>query len=657
MEKGGKAYGLEKLTEGGFKVPSFFVCDSTSSDKDILANIDDLLPGVSFFAVRSSAKGEDSKKQSFAGHFYSAVGVSRERVTNEVEQVVASFKGRPGSVIVQEFIPSDAAGVMFTEVNKESVVINATTGLCIPVVDGEACDEYVCDTQGAILNKIIQEKTAQLFINGELIREKIKKESLEKAQIKRLIELAADVQKFFGSPQDIEWCIKGAELYVLQSRPITADFITPKREYFDSANIAESYSGIVLPLTCSFAKMVYEQVYKDLLRMSGVSKKKLEKNSNIFENLLGFFYGRMYYNMNNWYRMAEFVPGYRRNKQNFELMITSNIKEEVGTAIKPSAVLKAFYPLIVAAKVAVFGVTSAYFKFSVKKHLRRLREHDFAQLTYEECVHLFNDLNEKLLRRWYITLENDFFVMSYLGVLKKTLGEKNLQQALVFPSKATEQVSALASLSKQMSRKEALWQTIESEDLHAFNGELPRHQEISRVLADYLHSFGGRFANELKLESIGVDEDTRKLFTVLKAYRHYSHTPPVGQPDFVLPFPKKIIVEVVLRKFKKYASRREEFRLPIQRVHGGLGHLDGRHLGGRGPSPKPLHERLDGSPVTTGEHLDATVGEVARVAAQPQVPRSLLRGRPVEHSLHATAHQHLPHSKFGFMFAHRVWGP
>ena len=171
MEKGGKAYGLEKLTEGGFKVPSFFVCDSTSSDKDILANIDDLLPGVSFFAVRSSAKGEDSKKQSFAGHFYSAVGVSRERVTNEVEQVITSFNGRTGSVIVQEFIPSDAAGVMFTEVNKESVVINATTGLCIPVVDGEACDEYVCDTQGAILNKIIQEKTAQLFINGELIRE------------------------------------------------------------------------------------------------------------------------------------------------------------------------------------------------------------------------------------------------------------------------------------------------------------------------------------------------------------------------------------------------------------------------------------------------------------------------------------------------------
>src|SRR3990167_9890566 len=226
---------------------------------------------------------------------------------------------------------------------------------------------------------------------------------------------------------------------------------TKEIEYFDSANIAESYSGIVLPLTCSFAKMVYEQVYTDLLRMSGVSRRKLEQHSHVFENLLGFFYGRMYYNMNNWYRMAEFVPGYRRNKENFELMITSNIKQDVATSIKPSPILAVFYPIIVAAKVAVFGITSARFKSDVKKHLHWLREHDFYSLTYTECIDLFNNINENLLRRWYVTLENDFFVMTYLGILKKMLGEEHLQEALVFPSKATEQVTALAFLSKKMS--------------------------------------------------------------------------------------------------------------------------------------------------------------------------------------------------------------
>ena len=561
MEKGGKANALERLREGDFKVPTFFVCDRSWSSENILQKIDEKLPHIAFFAVRSSAKGEDSKNQSFAGHFYSAIGVSKERVPYEIQRVVASFGGTSGSVIVQEFIPSDLAGVMFTEVDKDTVVINATVGLCRPVVNGEACDEYVCDKNGIMLNKTIQEKIVELF-NGEKITTEItNKESLGVSDIKQLTGLATKVQKFFGVPQDIEWCFKNGEMYVLQSRPITRDFSVAKREYFDSANIAESYSGIVLPLTCTFAKMVYEQVYKDLLCMSGVSKKKIAQHSAVFENLLGFFYGRMYYNMNNWYRMAEFVPGYRRNKQNFELMITSNIKEEVGTTIKPSLILKILYPFIVATKVAVYGITTAYFKSSVKKHLSRLRNHDFGRLTYEQCIGLFESLNKKLLRRWYITLENDFFVMTYLGVLKRMVGEKDLQQVLIFPSKATEQVSALASLSRQMNKQKVLWQTVESGNAEAFNGELLHHQEINLALKDYLHSFGGRFANELKLESIGVDEDAKKLLIVLRAYRSYQPKPVATQAELTLPFFKKIIARIILGKFKKYASRREEFRL------------------------------------------------------------------------------------------------
>ena len=81
-----------------------------------------------------------------------------------------------------------------------------------------------------------------------------------------------------------------------------------KLTYFDSANIAESYSGIVLPLTRSFASRIYSRVYKDLLVGSGIAREKIDKYSEIFDNMLGFFYGRMYYNMNNWYTMMAFLP-------------------------------------------------------------------------------------------------------------------------------------------------------------------------------------------------------------------------------------------------------------------------------------------------------------------------------------------------------------
>ena len=80
-------------------------------------------------------------------------------------------------------------------------------------------------------------------------------------------------------------------------------------------------------------------------------------------------------------------------------------------------------------------------------------------------------------------------------------------------------------------------------------------------MQEYLHSFGGRFANELKLESVGVDEDARKLFAVLKAYRQYTPKAALARFEIPLPFLKKSIANMVLGKFKKYASRREEFRL------------------------------------------------------------------------------------------------
>src|SRR3989338_191749 len=242
MEKGGKANALERLREGDFKVPTFFVCDRSWSSENILQKIDEKLPHISFFAIRSSAKGEDSKNKSFAGHFYSAIGVSKEHILQEIEKVVASFADMRGAVIVQEFIPSDMAGGVFTEVDKCAVVINAIQGLCQPVVSGETCDEYVCDKNGAVLNKTIPKKIIKLFSAGKITTKTSEQESLGVSEIKQLIMLAAKVQKFLGEPQDIEWCFKNGEMYVLQSRPITRDFKATKREYFDSANIAESYS-------------------------------------------------------------------------------------------------------------------------------------------------------------------------------------------------------------------------------------------------------------------------------------------------------------------------------------------------------------------------------------------------------------------------------
>lgn len=333
-----------------------------------------------------------------------------------------------------------------------------------------------------------------------------------------------------------------------------------REAYYDSANIAESYSGIVLPLTASFARMVYERAYADLLAASGVPKRMLARHAYVFRDLLAFFHGRMYYRMTNWYRMAAFVPGYRRNKANFERMITSNLSEPVHTDIRPSFAFTLRYPWIILAKLLSFGSAARRFRRETERELSALRRTDFESLSHAECRTLFARINEKLLARWFVTLENDFFVMTYLGLLTRRVPADELQRLIVFPSKATEQVHALSILAKRMAGHPALWRAVEAEDEAAFERELAIDPPLAHALTDYLDAFGGRFANELKLESIGVDEDRRKLFSVLRAYRAYAP----GASGEAVPMPswfRQPFTRFLLSRFKKYAGQREAFRL------------------------------------------------------------------------------------------------
>lgn len=564
MNMGGKAQSLQKLQEAGFNVPTFFVCNESWDEEKVRKTLDENYSGKNYFSVRSSASGEDGKQKSYAGHFYSAVAVKRDEVWGEVKKVLTSFGELDGSVIIQEFIPSDVSGVAFSDNGDGAVVINSNFGLCKNVVEGKACDEYITSKDGTLIRQSIsKDKPTLSFSNGELEETISSNQSLTQEQINQVVKLARESEEFFKTPQDIEWCFKDKNLYLLQSRPITKRIELPEQEYFDSANIAESYSGIVLPLTASFAQRIYKVVYTDFLRMSGVSMKTLKKHAYVFEKLLGFFHGRMYYNMNNWYRMAQFVPGYKRNKENFETMITSNLRQEVSTTIKPSLLFSFAYPFVVLTKALLFGITDKRFKKYVEKHIKELKKTDFKKMTLEECRDLFELLEGDLLRKWYVTLENDFFVMTYLGILQKLYGDEDLQEILLFKSKATEQVGHLMELSKQMQSVPSLWKSVQARDVRAFNETLDSDPKLKEFYEKYLEKFGGRFANELKLETVGIDEDTEKFMTVLCAYETYTaRADEHGEIKVVrLPFFKNILFRHSLKKFKKYASQREEFRL------------------------------------------------------------------------------------------------
>ncbi|MDP2708535.1 MAG: PEP/pyruvate-binding domain-containing protein [bacterium] len=552
------------MKKSGFIIPAFFVLSNKpKSEQEFLKEVESRIPKVEYFAVRSSATCEDSNEKSFAGHFYSALGVKKENLINEINKVIESYKGAGGSIIIQEFIPSDKGGVIFSDAGDGRIIINSNFGLCDSVVKGYKCDEYIFNNNGDFIAKDIPSKKDALIFDNGLIKHKVYQgESLAEIEINKLLSAARKIELLFNKPQDIEWCFCNGILYILQSRPITKNIFSNEVSYFDSANIAESYSGIVLPLTCSFASHIYERVYKDLLIGSGVAKKKIVKYNEIFENMLGVFYGRMYYNMNNWYKMTAFLPGYKRNKENLEQMITSNVSEDIKHNISPSIWLKIKYPFLFLFKIFFFPLVIFQFKKRVRHQIQRARMAEIDKFSLKECQEFYNEIESRLLNNWYRTVENDFMVMTYLGWLRKIYPEETIKKIIQFNSQSTGQIKALQDIAVGLKNDFNLWQSIKIKNEQLFKKSLLDNKQLEQKINQYFLKYGGRFANELKLESDDIETDFKKFSAIIELYAKAEIIRPQkfkdDQDDSLY---KKIFGRLILKKFKKYSVQREELRL------------------------------------------------------------------------------------------------
>lgn len=168
------------------------------------------------FAVRSAATSEDLDGRSFAGLYETELNVKGVRdILTAVLRVWRSgfnraailerlFAGRlvggnPMSVIVQEMVAADQAGVAFSMdpiTGRSDIVVEAVAGTGESLVDGRARVERRSISRGALDGN-----------NG---------------LFERVAALCLSIEVRFGAPIDIEWAAVGEHIWLLQLRPITA---------------------------------------------------------------------------------------------------------------------------------------------------------------------------------------------------------------------------------------------------------------------------------------------------------------------------------------------------------------------------------------------------------------------------------------------------
>ena len=495
-----KARHLEILQEKGFPVPKFILVSE-------IEEVDLSFSEKEYFAVRSNFSTEDGGEHSFAGQFLTRLNVKREKVQEAVQEVFASYAGSleykekanrgkteyylkeqgkaekqknaerqenrekqesteqkkaevlVEKVLIQEMLFPEKSGVLFTK-NPKGILSEMV------VVLGQGLGDKVVEDQENVLT--------YHYFPGECLYQEGQGTGLglEEDELKTLFSLGDEIEQLFQKPMDIEFAIEKGRIYILQARAITTlDMQLPIR-ILDNSNISESFPGICLPLSESFAGEMYSGIFTSLGRR--FLGKKVSSYEELFQRMVGGFSGRMYYEISSWYDILRLLPFSRKIIPIWQGMLGVSNEEISFSKKKPGFFLKCRITLLFCYYFIVsqrkMQELDKFFQERYASYSKRVEEEEEAQALYR----IFLEMKEDLLREWDITLMNDMvsFISTHL------YGKKT-----AFSLETMKPVRALSAL-KAVARK------------HGLDSE-----EYRREKKSYISAYGDRIVGELKLET------------------------------------------------------------------------------------------------------------------------------------------------------------
>ncbi len=376
---------------------------------------------------------------------------------------------------------------------------------------------------------------------------------------------------------DIEFAIEAGVLWILQARPITTLGTGPVVT-LDNANIVESYPGLTLPLTASFVPRVYYGVFRGLALRATRNERIVEKFDAVLRQMVVASSGRMYYRIDHWYQVLQVLPLSRRIIPVWQDMmgVQDRSYEDVRDRFTRWQRLRTWGNVL-----REFLATPAGMR-RLETDVTELREHFRTRIadatTTEDLRLLFDEIEERALRRWDVTLLNDLHAFLWTGLLTATL-----RRAVDDPREAANAyISGIASIEsmKPVRALVELAATAPADDLRGISTDaearayLDGEGEFPARLREYVDVFGDRFLEELKLESATFrSEPLLLLRTILTYCEDPGHLEEVRRslsrphhPD--LPRARRPLVRWLARKAAQGIERRESSRLNRARVYG-----------------------------------------------------------------------------------------
>lgn len=599
---GGKGQSLNRMMQAGVPVPRVF-CVTVSAYKAFIESLGkrrDLradilrapLPtvieegvrsayvalGEASVAIRSSAVGEDSETQSFAGQYETYLHVQgidqvleklracwaslwEERVRHYNRQSDAE-RAPAIAVLIQQMVYADSAGVLFTcdpmQANSQHMLVDACWGLGEGVVSGQVVTDSFRLSQSSLEVTDTHIRT-KLTYCGHEIQGEIKllptpephqrEPCLSDAQLKQLAEHAQHLKSHYKRDLDIEWALKEDKIWLLQARPITA--ISPvsapeacyanpwetkveRREaaLFSRMDTGEIVTGLMTPLGLSFCKFYQKYVHGPAIKKMGLA------NIYDWQNYMGYLNGHVYLNISGSAYMLRQCPPTRDEMKFTTRYATEDIdfsgyKNPYGEGVKGLAYLKS--SVYWAWTQLVNGVTT---KSTVRKMIQ-LREEETRRFEKLNLTAMsLKQLNDELTRidGYFLDSCRDympFFLQSFAlyDALAETCEElfpgtgnsiQNRIKASMNNLRTIEVTQGIVALVKKVEQQPKLKELFQSHCPDELLSLLPE-QAVSREFwmqdfEAFLFQFGTRGRQEFELSLPRWRDDPTYLIQVMKSY-------------------------------------------------------------------------------------------------------------------------------------------
>lgn len=524
---GAKAASLSQLVAYGVSVPKGFAIS-----KEVLSVynktgalpvgfMNDLKAALAKFnspqlIIRSSAIGEDSDNFSFAGQLDSLVV---DNQVTAVEQAIytcwqglksdrlSAYETQSGKqlsemgVVIQEFIQADYAGVTFTQ---------------SPHHASEIYTEYV---QGA------GEQLVSGRVNPESFGIKIEGKSPKGLPFNadELIQKSLFLKDKFAQHLDIEWVAVKDQVYFVQARPITVQH--KSKVHWSNTNLNENYPDPISPLLYSIATDSYYHYFKNLAKILGINSGSIQSLSYDFNNIVGIWGNRIYYNMTSIHNILSCSPikGYFKNAFN---KFIGYENQDVSTIISPnkSSLLKLIFRSIILNMRLDSHVKKIEYQVSnfTKKAIQSASPEN-----NKDTFYAFLDLR---FNKWYRASLADFFAMIHYKALesftKRFYGKEHVgvhnQLIQAIPGLiSSEPLNDIYDISQKINTEQELTSYFlnhTAKEVYTELSENSKWKSINDLVQNYLSKWGFRCSGELMFFKKNYIEEPSEFIALLQSY-------------------------------------------------------------------------------------------------------------------------------------------